>query len=594
MKKLYFVLFFVFASLFFNPFFASARNVADITDWYIQNNKTTIILNKADSSALVTEEITADCGNLFNKHGIYRVVSYVTETNKGRIVNKIELVSITDFSGNNYKYLESYSNNSVIWKIGDPNKIVTGVNNYKIVYKVLDVVRFFDPNFDEFYWNIMGNFWDIETDKFSADIIFPAEATNQNAVVSYYTGYLGEKSTDLATYSWTTSNILHFESTKSLDIRQGITASVAFPKNIFIPRPPTFLEKYGEQLMNLFFLIPILVFIIAFLIWFRYGKDPKIKKPIPPEFGIPENITPMQMGMVMNSGRFSGKLITATIIDLAVKKYVTIEKQSNKILFLNLEGYKFTKAENYKNKDSLSEPEKDILDVIFGKGRESVTTNELRSDLPYQVKSIASSALKNVENLGWLEKGRIKTRNLFFALGVLSLMPTFVSIVAGYGMAEMSFWENKTFFSLLVSTILLFVFGFLMTKRTQKGADLMFKILGFERYMKQAEDYRQQFYEKENIFDKFLPYAMVFGITELWIKKMETIYGPDFYKTHQSAWLVGATAGSLNSHSMDSFMSSMNSLTHQISSSSSSSSSSSGFGGGGSSGGGGGGGGGGW
>ena len=55
--------------------------------------------------------------------------------------------------------------------------------------------------------------------------------------------------------------------------------------------------------------------------------------------------------------------------------------------------------------------------------------------------------------------------------------------------------------------ILLIVFGFFMPKRTQKGVDLLFRIKGLERYMRTAEQYRQKFYEKENIFDKLLPVA---------------------------------------------------------------------------------------
>ena len=83
-----------------------------------------------------------------------------------------------------------------------------------------------------------------------------------------------------------------------------------------------------------------------------------------------------------------------------------------------------------------------------------------------------------------------------------------------------------------------------MPKRTQAGVDLLFKIKGFELYMRQAENYRQQFYEKENIFDKFLPYAIIFGIAELWAKKMQLIYGEDYFRNYHPAWFVGGAVGS--------------------------------------------------
>jgi len=143
--------------------------------------------------------------------------------------------------------------------------------------------------------------------------------------------------------------------------------------------------------------------------------------------------------------------------------------------------------------------------------------------------------------------------------------------------------------SFLISAIILFIFGILMPSRTQKGAELLLKIEGFKLYMETAERYRQKFNEKENIFEKFLPYAIVFGIVELWIKAMEKIYGQDFYNNYHPVWFYGT---SISSFSTSDFNSAMNSLSSSISSSTGTSS---GAGGGGfAGGGGGGGGGGGW
>jgi uncharacterized membrane protein len=108
--------------------------------------------------------------------------------------------------------------------------------------------------------------------------------------------------------------------------------------------------------------------------------------------------------------------------------------------------------------------------------------------------------------------------------------------------------------------------------------------------METAEKYRQQFYEKENIFEKFLPYAMVFGIAKLWAEKIKEIYGQEYFDSYHPVWYVGA--GDFSSFDAASFTESLNSITTSISSNVSSGS---GSGGGGfSGGGGGGGGGGGW
>lgn len=143
----------------------------------------------------------------------------------------------------------------------------------------------------------------------------------------------------------------------------------------------------------------------------------------------------------------------------------------------------------------------------------------------------------------------------------------------------------------ILSAPIFFIFAFFMPQRTPAGAELLWKIKGFKLYMETAEKYRQQFYEKENIFEKFLPYAMAFGMTKLWIQKMKEIYGEEYFNNYHPVWYAGSM-GNLSTFDADSFTSQMDSISTSISSNVSSGSGAGG--GGGSGGGGGGGGGGGW
>jgi uncharacterized membrane protein len=144
--------------------------------------------------------------------------------------------------------------------------------------------------------------------------------------------------------------------------------------------------------------------------------------------------------------------------------------------------------------------------------------------------------------------------------------------------------------------LIILIFAYLMPKRTLLGQDILRQIFGFKLYLKTAEKYRAQFNEKENIFDKFLPYAILFGMTNLWLKKMKDMYGDQYFATHPMVWYIAAPG-----HTFDYNFSSINTMINSVSSSvasglksaGSSSGGFSGFGGGGFSGGGGGGGGGG-
>lgn len=554
-----------------------ARNSEDITDWYIQNFETNIVVNR-DSSLFITENITADCGNLLNKHGIFRVLPTEVKTDHGVLKNPIELVSITDFNNNPYKYQTIKSSNTVTWKIGDADKTVSGVNYYRITYKVKNAVRFGNANFDELYWNLSGNYWDIGIDNFSAKISFPEGVSSQSSQVDYYTGVFGSKDKSSATYFWDANNVLNFNAVYVLYPNEGVTVSVTFSKNIFIPYIPTFMEKYGHYFWYLSYLIPLGIFIFSFLKWKKYGEDPKMKKPIPPEFGIPENINPIQMGMVLSHGKWRNNFITAAIVDLAVKKFITIEQKEEKVLFFATKEITLRKnIENY-NLENATLTENILLEKLFGGDKNSVKLSTLKNNFYKYLPTIKKAAKNDTIAKGWITTRGHKYSVRFILFGVVTM---WLSIWTA------PFQSSNLVFSILLSGIILLLFGIIMPKRTQVGVDLLFKIKGFERYMRQAEDYRQQFYEKENIFDKFLPYAIVFGIAELWAKKMEIIYGEEYFKNYHPVWFVGSTSSSFN---LSSFTSQLNSITTSINSSTSGSS---GSGGGGSSGGGGGGGGGG-
>ncbi|MEI8097101.1 MAG: hypothetical protein WCG73_03280, partial [Candidatus Moraniibacteriota bacterium] len=140
----------------------------------------------------------------------------------------------------------------------------------------------------------------------------------------------------------------------------------------------------------------------------------------------------------------------------------------------------------------------------------------------------------------------------------------------------------------MASCIIFIFFGVIMPKRTEKGTEVNWKIKGLKLYMNTAEKQRQQFYEKENIFEVLLPCAIAFGMTKKWVKKMKDMYGEAYFSQYHPAWFV---AGSVGNFDVDSFTSHMESLSSSIASNTGSSSGSSGSGssGGGSGGGGGGG-----
>ncbi|MFZ2188509.1 MAG: DUF2207 domain-containing protein [Candidatus Moraniibacteriota bacterium] len=598
MKKLIFAAT-LFASILLSNNVEARTNV---TDWYIKDFQSEIVVNK-NSTLLITEKITADCGSASGKHGIFRTLPTVFRSKAKTIAMPIELSGITDFKGNSLKYSTQtdYSNKTVTWKIGDPDRTVMGENNYLITYKVKNAILFDNPDFDEFYWNLNGNFWDLEADSFTGKIVFPAEVTKSNAQVDYYTGSLNSKGKDGASYSWLTDNILQFKSNKTLLVGEGITASITFPKNIIMPYVPTFWEKYA---LYLWLIIPLIALAICFSLWDKYGKDPEGKKTIIAEFDIPEKLSPLELGALYTNGKLKTEFISASIINLAVKKVIQIE-QIEGLDYLNAglakegisklsDGQKsfadkalnfFHIGEDFRlkiiNRDLISElasPEKILIQEMFG-AKDEIMLSSLKNEFYKSLPEIKKITIKSLEDKKLIEKAGLNFQFGFLVIGGVLAFLTF--FLANYFLLSLP--------AMILTTLLVFIFAIFMPKRTLVGAEVFWKTKGFRLYMETAEKYREQFNEKENIFEKLLPYAIMFGMTKLWIKKMKEIYGEDYFNSYHPMWFVG---GSMANFDADSFASRVDSLSSAMASNVSSGSGAGG--GGGSGGGGGGGGGGGW
>jgi uncharacterized membrane protein len=571
----------IISTLLIIPSSSIAKDRTIITDWYIKDFQSEIVVNK-DSSITVTEKITADCGNLPDKHGIFRILpTQINTTDQGKIKTPVNLISITDFNGAPYNYstTNSSSDHTITWKIGAADKTVSGDNYYQIKYRVDNAIRTENANFDELYWNLNGNFWDIETDQFSAIIKFPTEIQKNTSQVDYYTGLLGSKDKSLSTYAWLDDSTLQFTSTGTILPHQGITTSITFPKNIVSPYKAPLSEKYGWLAI---LILPIITLVICYKIWKKYGDDPEWDKTVIPEYDVPENLTPMELGVLQTNGTVKPEFITATIINFAVNGIISIEETKKEGLLNIFDSKELSFYLKNKTID-LNAPEKKILEMLFGEGLGNVETTlteikkRMRDNNTFS-KELEKSVIEDLQIKDLIVKSGITAKKIMLPIGILMIFGFFFTIGSGFIPFSVG---------ILISGIIIFIFSFLMPKRTLKGAEVNWKIKGFELFMDTAEKYRQQFFEKENMFEKLLPYAMVFGMTKEWIKKMEEIYGKDYFSTYHPIWYTGGTLASFDA---DSFTSQLNSISSSMNAVSSSAS---GSGGGGSSGGGGGGGGGG-
>lgn len=592
------------------------------------------IVVDTSSKLTVTETIRVNAMGVEIQRGIFRMIP-LTRNLAGRTVNcKYEVVSVKK-NGSAEKYNAKSENGHLAIYIGDEDVYLQpDVYEYEITYETWRQIGYFD-DFDELYWNVTGNEWSFEIEKASAAIHLPEGAeVLQHAC---YTGFAGSSETNCSSdlpapgsVTWTASELKENE---------GLTIAVGFTKGIVKqPQIPSWLNT--EALGKILGGAGALLLALMCFLWFRRGRDHE-SPTVVPQFDIPDRLSPASMGYIAN-GSYKNNLLAAALVDMAVKGYIKITEISKTGLFEKTH-YKIEKLKS--EGDDLGSAEKELLRGLFSRYSDSLNlTGGYDSSVATAVHIFMLGITER--NRSILSKGHNRGQTFLLFLAITAIYWTalyssyqhlfdYSKLITGvilYGVMAVSFLVfvsagNSTagwvwilpllitaaggyiwyrfdrtidpfticFLFLVAGVTILAVFNYLIRRPEPELLRVRSLIDGFKMYMGAAENQLIRFNNPPKmtpeIFEKYLPYAMVLGVDKIWGAKFESLlqqnvteYNHDWYSgnrgMHHFPVNIGESLGS--------------GLTRSLSSASTdSSSSSSGSGGGGSSGGGGGGGGGG-
>jgi len=529
----------------------------------ISNFDAKININQ-DGTIQVEEKIVYDFGDL-RKHGIYRTIplSKINSGNK-KFYLKISGVSIVDATGKKYHYSQTNIGDDLSIKIGDANTYVTGTKTYVISYKVSGALTYFSEH-DELYWNVVGNAWEIPIASASVDIKLPQIVELSQIKSTCYTGTYGSTSQFCEIEKKETGMNVFVK--KELQVKEGFSVVLGFPKGIAAVLEPReavdfFSTIFGKILLTILGIMAFCWYIIypiwLPIKWFLHGRDPKTTNMVvtawydPPKSKSGRLLTPIETGTLIDE-QVDLRDISGMIVDLARRGYFKIVEKKKKDFY-------FIKGKDPNNKD-LMDFEKDFLKAVF-------TEKEIRLkdvNLVADIEAIKKKVYEQQVADGFFPKNPNSIRNFYLIIT---------------GLAAFTF--N---FQLVFSAM---IFGRSMPKRTLFGAEQKNIALSLKNFLQSQE--RQLAFQAKNqmLFEKLLPYAIIFGVEKIWADRFKDIdlKQPDWYQGY----------GNQNFNSLlliSSLNSSFSSIKSTISSTNSSSGFSSGFSSGGFSGGGGGGGGGG-
>ena len=547
---------------------------------------TTHIEINANGSLTVQEEIVYDFGaDAVNKHGIYREIPLIYTPEGAEEETRIEISSISVSDGRGTLRQTDYegSGNVVKLRIGDADTLVSGQQLYVIRYTVWGGLLQHLAS-DEFYWNMTGNEWKVPIDRVRGEVVLPVPLPSSDLHYACYRGSTGATST-CASATTTAGDLpgtiskLRFEDT-GLGAYQGMTVAIGLPKGIVIfsqptgsdgdsfAPPPKLNRWWTEPLFGFSLILPFIIFGVMFNMWWTRGRDPKGRGTIITEYDVPEDLSPLESAALVH-GSTNASAISAAIVDLAERGFLKIERIVEKGLIFDSTDYQLTRlTDKYTD---LPPAEKLILEKLFETDRVRVSA----------LKNKLSSLVSEVANATYL----VLTEKKYYVENPHKVRSTYS--IAGAVVLGLSFFLPVLNFSTFLSGVIILCFAWIMPKMTEQGALLRERLLGFKSYLNIAEKDRINFAnapEKDpTVFEKFLPYAMIFGVEEAWAKQFEGMY---MQENKKGGWYSGTAP--LNATLFAKEMSSFSESTNHAFASAGGASGGGGFSGGGGGGGGGG------
>jgi len=559
---------------------------AQARDIRVRNYNALLTVNR-DGTLDVVEQLTIHFTGEW--HGLNRDLSLHHNTAQGR-PTKLDVVDglITDATGQalvvEHQSLDAgWTHRYHIYIPGATDADRTII----IRYRVRNAIRFFFKAsevgaIDELYWNVTGNQWTMFIDSVHARVVLPTDI--RPTLTAVYTGYKNSRASDGVIVR--DENEVDFTARHPLYPYAGMTIAVGWPAGHIAGRPSPLHEEFLEMMRWLPLVIPLIVFVLVYRHWDKYGRDP-VEGSYVVRYEPVTGASPAELGTLIDN-KADMEDITATLVDLAVRGYVHITELSEKHLFglTHSTDYQLDIVKKRSDWNNLKAHEMSYLDALTqsAPGDDyTVKVSELTNKFYRFLPGIRNAIYDRLVEVGYYRERPDKTKAKWTGIAIAVGFALGAMLILSLKLALVVFAPAALIAAFIISTLTLLIFAQIMPARTVEGARVREAALGFKEFLSRVEEDRyKQMITSPELFEKYLPYAMAFGVEEKWANAFKDIY------TEPPQWYSGGT-GPFN---VSSFSNSISTMSSAAASSMASSPSSSGSGGGGSSGGGSGGGGG--
>ncbi|WP_243658655.1 DUF2207 family protein [Tamaricihabitans halophyticus] len=235
-------------------------------------------------------------------------------------------------------------------------------------------------------------------------------------------------------------------------------------------------------------------------------------------FASPDGVLPGQVGTVTDE-HVDVVDVTATVIDLAVRNYLWIAET------VGADGLADWQLSRRNAPDEqLHEYERAVYEALLPQGTEQVLLSELRArSNPVRLDTVRAALYSDVLRQGWLARDPQATSRRWLwlgggiaALGVLGALA--LALTVGHALTGVA---------VLLLGLGVLLGANLLPARTARGSQLVRQMRGLLDYLHTARATDIPAADREMVFSRALPYAVVLGETSHWLTQLGEVNPSD-------------------------------------------------------------------
>ncbi len=482
--------------------------------------------------ARVTEKLVAVFPDFDQNRGIVRALPLTYEKANAAPQG----ISVTDESGTAIPFDTEDDGTFRIILIGD-DSFVRGVHTYVISYTLHDVILTTDDR-DEFYWDI------VPIERAQSIAAFSAEFDIANDLAPRLTGATAcFTGTAYSTETCEMSEAQVDSGRSKLAIEpfvlpggSGVTIGIAFERGSVVQPPvrlPNPLLDIGPVVIGAAALV--LGIVAAALVLLERRRRRTHRGVIVAQYEVPETLPPLLAGPIAGETKST---IAAEVVHLAVRGAIRIEDGAEPTGFLGrgkpqpvLRLLDQTRAGDGLDRRTISD--------LFGSAGPGATFTLPKKDEQFGKKMLAlsSDGAKQATKRGYLERVRSRTATMLGA-GAIALGAGAIGFTM-IGIARENWFTILVALPIGIAAIVLGVIGVMRhTMHTQRGAEAREYLAGVREFIRVAEADRLRLLQGHTtaerrpdgsvnvvvLYERLLPYAMLFGLEKEWGKVLEVAY----------------------------------------------------------------------